>query len=381
MRLPMSLLRSILSAALLAIAAISESPARLAAQTDVIRGKVTNTEMLPLANVRVTATSIPGNVTREARTNNQGMFQISFPNGTGDYIMGYALIGYNYRQFEIKRLVDEDVLLADARLSVVQLDTISVNASNAQRVGRNSQTPDVSGTERPIDIATLPPELQGDIAAMAASLPGVTLIPGLDGEPDGFSVLGLGADQNSVTMNGMQTGANSLPRDAAVSSSLTTSSYDATRGGFSGGNFNIRPNSGNNIRTRGNSLLVNARQLEWTDRAAQSLASEYTNFSLGGALSGPISLNKAFYNISYQLGRQSRDNQTLLNTSPLGLQTAGVASDSVTRLLSILSSRGVPTTVGASHSSKFSDNGSFLGVFDYAPPSFASGTAFNLTFN
>jgi hypothetical protein len=377
----MSLLRSILSASLLAIAAISESPARLAAQTDVIRGKVTNTEMLPLANVRVTATSIPGNVTREARTNNQGMFQISFPNGTGDYIMGYALIGYNYRQFEIKRLVDEDVLLADARLSVVQLDTISVNASNAQRVSRNSQTPDVSGTERPIDIATLPPELQGDIAAMAASLPGVTLIPGLDGEPDGFSVLGLGADQNSVTMNGMQTGTNSLPRDASVSSSLTTSSYDATRGGFSGGNFNIRPNSGNNIRTRGNSLLVNARQLEWTDRAAQSLASEYTNFSLGGALSGPISLNKAFYNISYQLGRQSRDNQTLLNTSPLGLQTAGVASDSVTRLLSILSSRGVPTTIGASHSSKFSDNGSFLGVFDYAPPSFASGTAFNLTVN
>ena len=381
MRLPMSLLRRVLSAAALAIAAISNAPARLTAQTDVIRGKVTNTELLPLANVRVTATSIPGNVTREARTNNQGMFQIAFPGGTGDYIMGYALIGYNYRQYEIKRLADEDVLIADARLSVVQLDTISVSASNAQRVGRNSQTPDVSGTERPIDTAVLPPELQGDIAAMAASLPGVTLIPGLDGEPDGFSVLGLGADQNSVTMNGMQTGANGLPRDASVSSSLTTSSYDATRGGFSGGNFNIRPNSGNNIRTRGNSFLINARQLEWTDRAAQSLASEYTNISLGGALSGPISLNKAFYNISYQLGRQSRDNQTLLNTSALGLQTAGVASDSVSRLLSILTSRGVPTTVGASHSSKFSDNGSFLGVFDYAPPSFASGTAFNLTVN
>jgi hypothetical protein len=377
----MSVLRSVLSVVVVAIAAISESPARLIAQTDVIRGKVTNTELLPLANVRVTATSIPGNVTREARTNNQGNFQIAFPSGTGDYIMGYALIGYNYRQFEIKRLADEDVLIADAKLSVVQLDTVSVSASNAQRISRNSQTPDVSGTERPIDNSLLPPELQGDLAAMAASLPGVVLIPGLDGEPDGFSVMGLGADQNSVTMNGMQTGANNLPRDASVSSSLTTSSYDATRGGFSGGNFNIRPNSGTNIRTRGNSLLINARQLEWTDRAAQSLASEYTNFSLGGALSGPISVNKAFYNMSYQLGRQSRDNQTLLNTSPLGLQTAGVASDSVTRLLSILQSRGVPTTIGASHSSQFSDNGSFLGVFDYAPPSFASGTAFNLTVN
>ena len=41
--------------------------------------------------------------------------------------------------------------------------------------------------------------------------------------------------------------------------------------------------------------------------------------------SGPLKLNKVFYNVSVQLGRQSRDNQTLLSTSALGLQTAGVA--------------------------------------------------------
>jgi len=173
-------------AAVLLFAAISATSRRLAAQTDVIRGRVTTPENLPLANVRVTATSIPGNVTREARTNNQGNFQIAFPGGPGDYIMGYALIGYNYRQFEVKRLADEDVLIADARLSVVQLDTIAVTASNAQRVSRNSQTPDVSGTEKPIDNSVLPPELQGDIAAMAASLPGVVLIPGSTAPPMAF---------------------------------------------------------------------------------------------------------------------------------------------------------------------------------------------------
>src|SRR5215213_9454453 len=75
----------------------------LAAQTDVIRGRVTNAEGLPLAGVRVTATSIPGNVTREARSNNQGAFQILFPGGPGDYMMGYALLGYDFKQFELKR--------------------------------------------------------------------------------------------------------------------------------------------------------------------------------------------------------------------------------------------------------------------------------------
>src|SRR4051812_47526349 len=104
------------------------------AQTDVIRGKVTTTEGLPLQGVRVTATSIPGNVTRDVRSDQRGAFQIVFPGGPGDYIMGYALIGYNFRQFEIKRMADEDVLIADARLSVVQLDTISVTASVQQRV-------------------------------------------------------------------------------------------------------------------------------------------------------------------------------------------------------------------------------------------------------
>ena len=68
-----------------------------AAQTDVIRGRVTDSEGLALASVRVSATSIPGNVTREARTDTRGNFQIVFPGGTGDYMMGFALIGYLYR--------------------------------------------------------------------------------------------------------------------------------------------------------------------------------------------------------------------------------------------------------------------------------------------
>src|SRR3954469_610191 len=227
-----------LAALIVGIALGALWPHIAAAQTDVIRGKVTTPEGLPLPNVRVTATSIPGNVTREARTNNGGSFQIAFPGGPGDYVMGYALIGYNFRQFEIKRVADEDVLIADAKLAVVQLDTMVTTASNQQRVNRNQPTPDISGTERPISLANLPPELIGDVAAMAASLPGVTLIPGLDGAPDGFSVLGLGADQNSTSLNGMPGGPNNLPRDAAVSSSLTTSPYDGSRGGFSGGNFN-----------------------------------------------------------------------------------------------------------------------------------------------
>ena len=355
--------------------------APLGAQTDVIRGRVTNSEGLPLQGVRVTATSIPGNVTRETRTSDKGLYQVAFSGGTGDYIMGFAMIGYVFRQFEIKRLADEEVLVADARLSVIQLDTVSVTAPVQQRVNRNSQTPDVSGTERPISPANLPAELQGDIAAMAASLPGVVLVPGLDGGPDGFSVLGLGADQNSVTLNGLQLGANGLPRDASISSSLTTSPYDVSKGGFSGANFNIRSGSGSNFRSRGMSFVGSAPQMQWTDPAASALGAKYTNLSLGGVASGPITLNKAFYNVSFQLGRQSRDNQTLLGTGALGLQTAGIAADSVNRFLDILQRTGVPSVNRRFGSERLSDNGSVFGSIDISPPNSSSGQAFGLTFN
>ncbi len=357
-------------------------PARLAAQVDVIRGRVTTVEGQPLTGVHVSATSVPGNVTRSTRTDGRGSFQIAFPGGQGDYIMSYAMVGYASRQFQIKRTVDQDVLIADTRLAPMQLDTVVSIAPVQQRVGRNNpNAPDVSGTERAITANVLPADLQGNLAAMAASLPGVMLVPGMDGGPDGFSVLGLGADANSTTLNGLDFEGSGLPRDAAVSSSLTTSPYDPSRGGFSGGNFNVRSSSGSNFRNRGMSLVTNMPQLQWTDRAAQALGTEFTNVSVGGLASGPIRMNKAFYNLSFQVDRNSRANQTLLNTGALGLQTAGVAPDSVARFLGILDQRGVPRLGGPARQSIFSDNGSFFGNIDIQPPNAVNGDAYSFAFN
>jgi len=384
MRTPQCLIErcwSILLVLFLAFVTLAVSAGRVAAQTDVIRGKVIGLDGGPLPGVRVTATSIPGNVTRSTQTNAQGNYQIAFPGGPGDYIMGFATFGYAFRQYQIKRLADEEVLVADARLSPIQLDSLIVVAPQQQRVNRNQTVPDVGGTERPVIPAGLPLEMLGDIAAMAASLPGVLLLPGLDGAADAFSVFGLGADQNSITLNGLQVDANGLPRDAGISTSLSTSPFDVSRGGFSGGNFNIRTRPGSNFRSRGMSLVGTAPQMQWTDRAAQALGQDYTNVSVSGVASGPIRMNKTFYNVSFQLGRQSRDNQTLLSTSPLGLQTAGVASDSVTRFVGILNGQGIPSTVGGSRSNRVSDSGSFMAGIDIQPPGSSSGQSFGFTVN
>jgi len=321
-------------------------------------------------------------VTRTARTNRDGRFTVTFPGGDGDYMVAFAAIGYAAKRFEVKRMADEEILVADAKLTKVDavLGTMNITAPR-EKVARNDPTPDISGSERPVPTQDVPANLMGDLAAMAATLPGVQTVPGENGDPNGFSVLGLGADQNNTTLNGMNFGGNGLPRDAAVSSSLVTTPYDVSRGGFSGGQFSIRTRPGSNFITRGMSLNLDAPQTQWTDAAARSLGQEYTNASLGGALSGPITFDKTFYNIAWQLGRRANDYQNLLDTDPVGLKAAGVSSDSVNRFLNILGTQAVPATVGGVTSDKLSDQGSLFGSVDFAPPGSTRGSAYNLSFN
>jgi len=375
-------LRQVFRALLVAAALFVAAPSVAVAQSDVIRGQVTGPDGKPIEGVQVTATSVSGGVNRTARTNRDGRFTITFPGGDGDYIVTMQRIGFALRRFQVKRTADQDILVADARmiLAAQELEGVTVQGERA-RVNRNSTIPDVGGTERTVNNSAVSAEQQGDLAAMAASLPGVTLIPGADGDPSGYSVLGLTADQNNTTLNGLDFGGSNLPRDAMVSSSLVTAPYDVSRGGFSGGQMNVRSRSGTNYKVHSGSFYFDNPSLQWTDPAARDLGQEYSNLSLGGGLAGPISYDQAFYNFSYQLGRNARDYQTLLNTSAAGLQAAGVAADSVSQLLSVLGQQQIPATVGGIPNSRLVDNGSVFGSVDFAPPSSTSGQAFNIAFN
>ena len=102
---------------LVLLAVLAAFAAPLQAQVDVIRGRVTGPDSLPIENVAVTATSIGGNVTRAARTDRSGRFTITFPGGEGDYMVSFTHIGFAPRRFEVKRTADQEILVADARLT------------------------------------------------------------------------------------------------------------------------------------------------------------------------------------------------------------------------------------------------------------------------
>jgi hypothetical protein len=377
---PRRLLSIVVVAALLTFdAAITQAQG-----VDVIRGQVTGPENQPLENANVTATSVTGGVNRYARTDGSGRYTITFPGGEGDYFMGFTAIGFTPKRFEVKRTADQEILVADAKLSraAPMLDTVRV-AAERNRVNRNdNKQPDISGSEQAATNAAVAANQQGDLNAIAATIPGVTPVTGADGDPAGFSVLGLSSDQNSTTLNGSPFGSSNIPRDANVSSSVVTTPYDVSRGGFSGAQFNIRTGPGSNFIRRSTSLNLDAPSLQWTDPAARALGQQYSNLSLGGSMAGPIVFDKAFYNVSYQLGRRSSDLHSLLNTDSVGLQATGISADSVARLLALLGQSGVPTTIGGRvPASRLSDNGSVFGSLDFTPPSSSTGQTFNVTFN
>jgi hypothetical protein len=363
-------------------AAAIARPSTALAQTDVVRGRIIGPDSLPIERATITVTSISGNVSRSTRTDKNGRYTVTFPGDDGDYFVNIAALGFGTRRFEVKRTGDQEILVADAKLSRVaaQLDAVNVRGER-QKVNRNDVASDISGSERGINSSAVSADQLGDLAALAASLPGVQLIPGADGAPSGFSVLGLTADQNATTLNGMNFGGSNLPRDANVSTSLVTTPYDVSRGNFSGGMLNIRTQPGSNYIVRSTSANLDAPQLQWTDPAARSLGQQYNNVSAGGRFSGPIQFDKSFFAFSYQAGRRSSDLQSLINTDALGLQAIGIASDSVARLRSILGREHVPLTVGGIPTNRLSDNASVFGTFDFIPPTSTTGQAFNLTYN
>lgn len=373
-----------LRAALCAACVIAVSPLCLRAQqSDVIRGRVTGPDSLPIANVVVTATSISGNVNRAARSDKNGRFTITFPGGDGDYMVSFAAIGFAARRFEVKRVADEDILVAEARLQRVNavLDAVEVKGQR-ERPRRNDVAPDASGTEKTIATAEVPANLMGDLAAMAATLPGVQPTTNEDGS-SGYSVLGLGADQNNTTLNGMMFGGSNLPRDAAVSTSLVTSPYDVSRGGFSGAQLSIRTRPGSNFITRTNSLNFDSPAMQWTDAAGRSLGQEYTNASLGGLVSGPLVYDQTFYNVSYQLGRRLNDFQTLLSADATGLKASGVSIAARDSLLGVMAQPAwrIPAVTRGLRDERIGDNGLLFGSIDLTSPTATSGRAVNVSFN
>src|ERR1051325_7621889 len=135
-----------------------------AQEPDVIRGRVIGPDSLPIQGVTVRATSYAGAVVKTAQTDKNGRFTIAFLNGEGDYWLDFIKLGFAPKRFEIKKIGEEQVLIADARLSstIASLDPMVVmDQRNRALPNRNATGVDVSGGDRTLTSSGVPPDQAG----------------------------------------------------------------------------------------------------------------------------------------------------------------------------------------------------------------------------
>src|SRR5262249_20061384 len=148
---------------------------------------------------------------------------------------------------------------------------------------------------------------------------------------------------------------------------VTTSSFDPSRGGFSGAQIALRTNNRSNYQVRSLHQTVDAPSLQYTDPIGRQLGQTFTNLQLSGNAAGPFSYDKAVYSVAWQLGRRQSTLQDVLNTDPLARERVGVSADSIQQLLGMLSTLHIPMSSTAIPNDKLTQNESFLSNFDFAP--------------
>ena len=359
-------LTALLAAGLLQLAAPVVLPAQIGATTDIITGTVKAENGVPIKDATVEVTSLESNVTRRARTNAQGRYTILFPDGGGEYRVVIRAIGLAPATSELRRIADEDRLVADATLSqnVTRLSTVAVEARQAPRGGQDLPTPgSIERAFNPDQVARLPVDAS-DLLNLVLLSPQVVSIGGSDTSAAGFSVGGLRPEANAVTLDGLSFGSTEVPSEAMRSTRVITSTYDVTRGQFSGGQIASTTRSGTNSAQGNFSYALRADELVLSGDEESPLAQGYTQNQFSGGFGRSIVKDRFFGFVSAQLRRREDILPSLFNADDATLARFGVSPDSVQRFFAISGANGM--VPGAFfNENRVQDNVSGLGRFDW----------------
>jgi hypothetical protein len=333
--------------------------------TDIITGVVTDADHNPVENVTVEAYSLQTQVTRRAQTDAHGRYTILFPDGGGQYRMVARMLGMTPRVALLVRDADEDRLIWDARLGggAVALDTINVFGGRRIASGERPTPGETEQAFNPNQLAQLPID-PSDLAALVGLVPGVLPIAGTDSTAAAFSVAGLGPDANAVTLDGLLFGATTVPQEGLRQTRVVTSTYDVSRGQFSGGLVASTTRSGSNV-LQGSSQLQLRNQALAVDPGQTPYSQGFTQNQFSGGVGGPIVTDRAFLFVSGMARLRSDPQQTLLSAGAADLSRLGVAPDSVARFLGLVDSLGVPYNSVPGGDTRASDNLSGMVRFDW----------------
>jgi len=318
---------------------------------DVIRGRVTDDSSRAIV-ATVMVTRGPDRLTQQATTDSAGNFNVRFEQGTGDYLVYVSATGFSSARRRVQRQADEHELVANfvlPRAPIATLDAVKIEGRKPVRadnpIGPTQLETGSAEKWRDGVNGQIPPTVAGDLGAIAGTMSNVTMTG------SGPAILGAGSESNLNTLNGMGLAAGSIPRAARTETRVTGATFDPTRGGFSGVNVDVRLGPGDRNYQRRNAFLTfDPRYLQFTDATGRSLGATSGGARGSVGADGELIRGAMTYNVALDLGRSLSEPSTLLNADAQSLINAGVAPDSVARLIAFatppgfsLAASGVPT--------------------------------------
>jgi hypothetical protein len=306
-----------------------------AQQADVLTGRVLGTDGRPLVGARVEAVSAETEISRSVITDSNGRYMILFPDGGGRYLLRVTFIGMGEHVQAVVREGSEELLLTNVtmRAQAIALDAINVAAQRPPPGDARAGEQSTELSQDMLNRLPLPDLDPSTVALLAAGVVG-TGLDSISGQA-GFSVAGMSELLNQVTLDGVVLGEGGLavPEEGMRRTSITTSTFDASRGGFAGGSVSMQTARGNNRRGGSFSYRLDSDALQST---AAATTNAFSRHQFSGSFGGPLIQNKLFYNTSLQFSRNTNHRFALSFNDPLAGQRSGVAPDSIGRFLQVL---------------------------------------------
>lgn len=351
----------------LALLALRPLSAQTGNGTEIIVGRVLDTEGKPIEGARVDAMSVETQTTRGRTTNDRGQFTILFPDGSGQYRVTARAIGYAPSTVTVIRQSDEDRLEVTLRLqkSAQQLQQFVVQAARGP-LQSNADRPTPGTTERVLtgeQLYRLPVDAT-DPTALAGLSAGVVTLGGSDSSASAFSVAGQRVDQNQVTLDGLSFGTGSVPQEAVRTSRVVTSTYDVARGQFTGGQVSSTTRSGTNVLQGSLGYDLRTPEMQFYDEESIQFGQPYTQNQYSFGLGGPVVKDRVFWFGSAQFRARSDGLQSLLSANETIFQRFGVSEDSAARFLDLVEGAGLSPRVDGVPSRRISENLSTLARLD-----------------
>jgi hypothetical protein len=307
---------SALASVLLAAGLFVPAPARAqTASTGVITGVVQNEKGEVVANATVRTVNVGTNATREAKTSDEGVFEISqLTPGTYRVEVEAAGFSKSVQDNVTVNVLQRTTVNASMRVGSVT-EVVNVTAENAPLV-ETSKT-DVSGVVDQRRLENLPVNGRS-FASLAILIPGATLQPSFDptkARTGTFSVGGSTGRNLNITVDGGDNKDNAVggllqnfSMEGIQEFALSTQRFSAANGRSGGALLSVISKSGTNdfhgsifgffrddsLNANAPALLAEANPNLFPD-AADAVKPPFGRQQFGGSIGGPLKRDKAFF--------------------------------------------------------------------------------------